>query len=303
MRLTVFLSFYYSLICASIFHIACNGSDNIRDADVDFDYENDEDTHGDTDEDIDVEWDNDRDSDSDTDTDPVGPNIVSLGTSSPSITEGETVIFTATVTHPDGTDAIAGGSLATPDGKVTYSPFVSVGGGTYTVDVSWKQINGVETIEFTSDQARSFQAVFFDNDSRQASRIVELTLSCGDSAACDGVCIDLDSDSENCGACRRQCIVRDTLAPIGGCESGECLPTYGDCIQIAEFPNCGSYCSSIGESCVSGGCRGATQFYYMNEGECTAFFSVGSRDLDCNDEIARDAGITEQARCCCTVTP
>lgn len=257
------------------------------------------DADGDTDIDGDTDTDVDGDADADSDVDPGGPTIISLGTSAPSISEGESVTFTATVTHPDGPEAIAGGSLTTPDGSATYGPFVLAGGSTYSIEITWDQIHRIEPIEFTSDQIRSFRTEFFDTTARRGMYSVDLTLSCGDFAACDGVCVDLINNDENCGECRLECVRRGAASEFGGCETGECLPTWSDCYVYSAFENCEDVCSEEGKVCAEDGCRGYTIYAFggITDTRCIEYNLTGNRSMSCDSRIPFDGGYI---RCCCT---
>ena len=211
-------------------------------------------------------------------------------------TEGETVTFTATVTHPDGTAAIAGGSLTTPNGAFTYGPFVLAGGSTYSVDVTWDQINSIETIEFTNDDTRSFRAVFYDTSARQGVQSADLRMTCEEGAACDGVCIDLQIDNENCGECRRECIING----VGGCSDGDCLPTMSSCNPWSSDLTCDEICTNEGGNCVPESCQDHTVIYYGTNAQCINFTPGGDGDFTCN-EILPDTN--DYFRCCCDLNP
>jgi hypothetical protein len=98
------------------------------------------------------------------------------------------------------------------------------------------------------------------------------TLECGaDSAACNGVCVDVLFDSNNCGMCGVQC------APDEACVAGNCQPSAaltvppgqevgcgvdmalcnGVCVDVLGDPNncgfCGNACPA-GTACVGGSC-------------------------------------------------
>ena len=165
------------------------------------------------------------------------PFFLSFSTNVGTITDGESVVFTATVSDPDGLDDIAGGTLFTGDGAFSYGPFVAAGQeGTYSITVSWSAIDQVETIEFESvDMARTFRAEFFDTKGGSASKDTLITLSCPGGGACDGACKDFQVDGENCGACGKVC--------MAGCEDAMCSPRLGECISmVSGFPSCADYC-------------------------------------------------------------
>lgn len=224
------------------------------------------------------------------------PYFISFSTNVGKITEGESVIFTAILSDPDGFDDIAGGTLFTENGAFSYGPFVSAGQeGTYSISVSWGAINQVAPIEFeNSDLDRVFRAEFFDKDGNKAIEDTTITLHCDGGGACGGTCKDLQSDGENCGACDKFC--------EGGCGGGACLPIYGECIASEDgFSTCAEYCQSVAAQCVDGGCEGNTFKGYGGPTDCE------------NDELSYDfvepcdapqtwGAARNVVRCCCSDT-
>lgn len=288
------------LVSVFVLPVACDGNntDGNADSDADSDTDTDIDTDGDIDSDGDTDTDGDNDIDEDNDGIPGGPKIVSFATNSSSITEGENVLFTASVTHPDGEESISGGNLNTPDGLVTYGPFTSVGGGNYSVEIRWNQIHDVSPIVFEDQEIRTFQAHFHDLEGRSATRTVDLTLTCDGNVACDATCVDLRIDVINCGGCGNNCSIRDG---IGGCESGACLPTLSECFDVSDFSTCEDYCSSIGESCAESSCGGRTLDIHVGWDLCEEYRQRATNSDPCTTIIPTDLG--NIIRCCCTVTP
>src|SRR5690606_24961768 len=149
---------------------------------------------------------------------------------------------------PDGLDDIAGGTLFTDDGGFSYGPFVSAGQeGTYSISVSWAEIDQVATIDFESYELdRVFRAEFFDKDGHKVAMNTAITLRCDGGGACDGSCKDFQNDGANCGSCDKAC--------EGGCGEAQCLPIFGTCIALDDgFSTCDDYCQSINEQCVVDG--------------------------------------------------
>lgn len=269
--------------------IGCRNGSSDGDGDID----------GDSDSDTDIDSDIDTDTDIDADIEPGGPEIVSLGTNTSFLTEGESVTFTATVTHPDGPGAIAGGSLTTPDGTMIYGPFDLAGGSTFSIDISWGDIHAIEPIEFTVNQSRIFRAEFFDTTGRQSSRTIELTLTCHDLAACDGICVDLQNNDNNCGECRNVCLIEGGVQRFGGCQEANCLPTVSDCYGVSLVSNCDEVCSGEGEVCVRNGCFGQTVFLYGDDLSCSEYHHIDYRSIACDESVSSVALLL---RCCCTTT-
>lgn len=136
--------------------------------------------------------------------DPNGPVILSFSTNVDSITEGESITFTAVVTDPDGIDDLIGGTLSAPSGDA-FGPFATAAQeGAYSATVSWSQLDQVETIEFENEATTTFVATFFDTSGHSTTATKSITLHCDGIAACDGVCTDLRESRDNCGACGNQ---------------------------------------------------------------------------------------------------
>jgi len=116
--------------------------------------------------------------------------VLSFSASSSTLTQGQSITFSAIVTTPSGVDALAGGTLATPDGAGTYGPFdAGTQKGAFSLVLSWTQMNQTLPIDFADADARTFQAVFFDTSGRRATAAVAVTLSCSGQPACSGTCV------------------------------------------------------------------------------------------------------------------
>jgi len=223
------------------------------------------------------------------------PFFLSFSTNVGTITDGESVVFTATVSDPDGLGDIAGGTLFTGDGAFSYGPFVAAGQeGTYSITISWGDIDQVETIDFEDVSVeRIFRAEFFDTKGASVSRDTTVTLSCPGGGACGGACKEFQIDSENCGACGKVC--------EGGCEGAMCLAVLGECIGInSGFPSCADYCQGQGGQCVESGCDGSTYVGYNSTPFCVdSLGGFGSFSTAC--EHVNSWGPGEIAvRCCCS---
>lgn len=164
---------------------------------------------------------------------PGGPVIRSLASDVQSVTEGQSVRFTALVTHPSGLDRLAGGRLRNMAGTITYGVFVADRQGAYALDVSWDQLHRTEPINFTSEIVRTFVGEFLDSDGHVAESRMNIRLHCGGRVACGGQCADLATDTRHCGRC-------SNAVPFGtDCKNGAVECRWDD--QI--------YC---GSSCISG---------------------------------------------------
>lgn len=176
--------------------------------------------------------------------DPGAPQIISFSTNVTEITQGESVIFTAIVTDPDGIDDVIGGTLENSEGSVFGSFTTTAQEGAYSLTLSWAAVDQVSAIEFEygATASRLFTARFFDQSAGENTAQVEIEFTCAGVAACDGQCIDTMASSNNCGAC-------GTI-----CEGQECCD--GVCTSTDEDPqNCGSCGNDCGEdNCESGYC-------------------------------------------------
>lgn len=224
------------------------------------------------------------------------PFFISFSTNVGQITEGESVVFTAVVSDPDGFNDIAGGTLFTQDGAFSYGPFVSAGQeGTYSITVSWADVDQVEAIEFEDFSLdRVFRAEFFDMDGHKVSQDTTIALQCDGGGACSGSCKDLQTDAANCGGCGFVC--------EGGCDAASCLPVFGECIKADNgFSTCGQYCQSISAQCVVAGCGGDTLLGYGNSVNCDDDNGGFHFDEPCDAAQAWGPGRTV-IRCCCSDT-
>jgi hypothetical protein len=185
-------------------------------------------------------------------TDPDGPQFLSFETNVDTLYEGESVIFTAVLTDPDGVEDVIGGSLLDDDGG-SYGAFVTSGQeGSYEMSVSWSAIQQVAPIEFDygSAMARTFVAEFYDADGHVSTRNVVIDLTCSNGwAGCDGNCLDTMSDDFNCGSCGNDCASGDLCVLESFCQAGSC--TAGEQVD----------CSWMNGECSTGSCNPQT-------GEC-----------------------------------
>jgi hypothetical protein len=158
------------------------------------------------------------------------PVILSFGTNVASITQGEQVQLTAVVTDPDGID----------ENGATYGAFATTAQeGAYQFSLSWDQLNQVTTIDFAAGATpqRTVKAQFFDQAGHMAEKTATITLTCKGEAACAGVCVNLLTDTKNCGSCGHAC---------GTCDNGKCA-SWSGC--MAAGGTCASYCTGHGMTC------------------------------------------------------
>lgn len=215
------------------------------------------------------------------------PQILVLGTDVQSITEGEAVTFTAVVTDPDGIDDVIGGTLSDGNGHY-FGAFATTGQeGAYQLSVSWSQLHQVEAINLAmgATTQRSFTAEFFDQGGLTVQQSASITLGCDSIAACDGACIDLSTDKDNCGACGQAC--------AGGvpCYKSHCAALTSGC-YFQNLTTCNALCTGLGKTCADkcgpGNVYGGMTF---SGGSCTGT----SYNVACTTTITNSPG----AKCCC----
>jgi hypothetical protein len=225
-----------------------------------------------------------------------GPRVLDFRVVPSAITEGETATFTALLRHPNGLEQLVGGRLTSPDGAITYGFFERTAAGTFRVAISWEQLHARLPINFSATAERTLEAVFLDNDGASISARIVLGLMCGGRVACDGRCVDVNTDSKNCGQCGRTC----TLATgQGGCAKGKCF-SLGDCFTNGSFENvrtCADYCTSHKQACADHACGGQTAVGYDTAMQCALGQpSSPPISLSCTDLHDR---VFNVGRCCC----
>lgn len=160
--------------------------------------------------------------------------ILSLGTNVSSLTTGETVRFVALLTHTGGADKIVGGQVSSTDGKIRYASFSNDGRpGSFSVDLTWTQINQAAPASFATEERRQFVVEFFDVNGEKTSQMLEVRLHCGTDPACKGQCLKTaalcpNSTSEICvaGQCTNGCYIDNALRiPM----STNPDPSFGTC--------------------------------------------------------------------------
>lgn len=186
-----------------------------------------------------------------------GPEFITFNTNVRELSEGETILFTAVVTDPDGIDNLIGGTLMDPVSGGSYGAFAtSAAEGAYELELSWGAMQRVRSIDFLEGEiTREYEAEFFDVEGHRASRRISITLHCDGDAACEGVCTDI-STVDDCGGCGIEC------ADGGECEDAVCICPDGEgvcedeCIDWTSTENCGG-CGiecATGASCDGGAC-------------------------------------------------
>ena len=194
------------------------------------------------------------------------PQIIVLGSNVTSITEGESVTFTAVVTDPNGIDDVIGGTLRDPGGAIYGAFATSSQEGAYQIVLSWSQIHQVLPIQFDEGASpeRELVAEFFDQAAHTASKSISLTLSCEGHGACAGACKDMSADVKNCKSCGTTCATGGVCGATGcGCPSNGTV-CNGVCKDLqtdeANCGTCGDPCAA-GTLCMSGKCGALSACY------------------------------------------
>ncbi|MEZ4382987.1 MAG: hypothetical protein R3A79_16795 [Nannocystaceae bacterium] len=234
-----------------------------------------------------------------------GPVIVDFGSNVKAITEGESVVFTATIIDPDGPDDIQGGSLKSADESVTYGAFLDLGNGTYEISLAWAEIDQAIGVEFIDSQQVDVKAVFFDNGGKKGFASASVSLNCGaDYAviACDGHCVPADVDEDNCGTCGNAC--DDGVK----CYGGSCAAEFSECLVTADVgvSTCAEYCATKGEVCANACYFGDSALYFWELSDACVdgdIFDQGSVEYGnaCTNDLYLDPEVTMSVQCCCTI--
>jgi hypothetical protein len=228
------------------------------------------------------------------------PTIVAFTTNVGAITDGESVTFTAVVTDPDGIRDVIGGTLLSDDGAATYGAFPdSHQGGTFTLTLTWAEIQRVRSIQFVDREARVFRARFFDQAAHRAEATVALMFHCDGLAACAGHCTDLARDVGHCGSCERACTGDANSCSAGSCHGSVCVSRF-----FGVPATCAAACTARRMTCMSCGATDPTLVGRgMNSNSCTPYFPGPPSAPDVHGCDAALAPLitadTMSIRCCC----
>ena len=192
------------------------------------------------------------------------PNILSLNANTTTLDAGATLIVTAVVTDPDGIDDLIGGQLEASTGG-SYGAFSTAATeGAYTIALTWDALNTVQPLDApAAGRVLDFKAVFYDVSGLRSESSLQITVRCHDDetrSLCDGICYDLATNYDSCGACNSSCDdvpsfdalpqqVRDR-AVDRDCMEGFCaLRLRANEARLAAGVTCLNVCSEIGLSC------------------------------------------------------
>lgn len=249
----------------------------------------------------------DADTDTDADTDADGaPEILSFSSNSSRITAGDTLVFTAVVTDPDGISDLIGGTLESSTGG-TYGSFATASDeGAYEISLSWNAINTVSSIDFSDQQSRNFVARFYDAAGHTAESELSVTLTCDGDAACGGDCVDLQESLSNCGECGNQCVGFQIANYVfsAECYQGACIAP-SECTADLE-QNCTQVCAGEGMSCYPVGDPGVVVSLYSEGGDLVCDdYRDSVTTSSCSQDLTDvgDARNNRAGTCVCLAAP
>jgi len=118
---------------------------------------------------------------------------------------------------------------------------------------------------------------------------------------CDGVCVDVVANNDNCGGCGVVCKVYELPNPdVGICVDGACSPTYSDCVAQADgLVNCDQICGAQGLTCVEDECNGDTSIITDSLDLCMSALPAGvlHTPQGCGTPISWNGKL--YGACCC----
>lgn len=131
-------------------------------------------------------------------------------------------------------------------------------------------------------------------------------------AACEGECVDLQSDDAHCGGCGHGC--KDPWF-FGECVEGRCPSAFWCGTASEGLETCKDVCAAHGQTCDEGprtpygGCGGSYGLYFDRDAleRCEARFAAyTARDATCTTPIdwsidgGWEGGTAQAVSCCCT---
>ncbi|HLT40728.1 MAG TPA: hypothetical protein VK034_30840 [Enhygromyxa sp.] len=114
--------------------------------------------------------------------------------------------------------------------------------------------------------------------------------------ACNGACVDLMSDSDNCGECGNAC---EIMGDLGECKYGGCGNILSACQDANTEPllPCTEVCQNQGLTCEQQECGGLTLYWYSTLEACEGVVDdAGGSNLAC---IVPNYPTNNYYRCCC----
>jgi hypothetical protein len=181
------------------------------------------------------------------------------------LTPSDTLTVTAVLAGP-----VTSGTLVDPNSQHSYGAFISPAPSqSFTISLSWDAINLVNPISGpVAGASRTLRALFFDARGGVVTRDLVVQLACSSAvhpekaglAPCLGVCVDLETDAANCGACGNQLSYPRTVCQGGlaqcdrsllDCGTGDCKNPLTD---VANCGRCGHDCREAVDPLVEATC-------------------------------------------------
>jgi hypothetical protein len=203
-----------------------------------------------------------------------GPVFLTFSVNTMLLEYRQTLTVTAVLTDPDGIDDLIGGTLLDAESGGTYGSFaVAAAEGSYSLSLTWEQLNTTHSIEaLPIGVERTFRAQFFDSAGHSATRDLTVRLRCNDPGTqafrgcCAGVATDVNSSvyptaycglvntCRGCGSCGRQCMRpawsdTDTTGGSSWCSGFRCVATK----TCSAMMTCQACCASIDTTCIDPG--------------------------------------------------
>ncbi len=233
-----------------------------------------------------------------------GPNVHEVELVSGTLRDDGELKIVARVCHPDGEQALDSVELRSVDGDRTYGTFDKQN-DEYVLEATWDQLNEAVPISFVGATTKLSLAVWATDDgNRDGWRALDLTLACDEGGACDGTCMSLSDDPENCGGCGATCAGAEQPGFGTLCQDGACRPTLSGCFEPSVPPGgglssdtCEQVCGTAGELCRPI-CFGSAFYRYGSLADCEAF-QQSSAGETC-EEVLPEVMTAPFVRCCCT---
>lgn len=191
------------------------------------------------------------------------------------------VRFVAVLANGAGLEQIAGGTL-TDDSGTSYGNFNAdkMMPGTFTLALTWSEINAIRPLTFSGGTTRAFTARFFDKDGHAVTSTAHLAFRCDAFAdntdAFAGECINSRVDPKHCGPSFSGCSSNQA------CREGSCVAVKSRAAYDPGFDNtksCNTLCSKYGQTCEYAAYDGDSASYLLN---CETLFSSLDVDVECH---------------------
>ncbi|MGA2451521.1 MAG: hypothetical protein ABTD50_22930 [Polyangiaceae bacterium] len=129
------------------------------------------------------------------------------------------------------------------------------------------------------------------------------TLCPCDEVVCSGKCVNLSTDSSNCGQCGTVCSGTGSTCSNGscGCSSASDTLCSGQCVNLSTDPNncgqCGTVCSGTGSTCSNGSCGCSTTGDTLCSGQCVNLSTDSNNCGQCGIVCTSGASWCTNATC------